>query len=93
MAFPPTNSTCSPRTLTQVTYILEILIQHKTTMRQQHNEVDEIWSQVDSLQVQSTSDPMVVETTPSASGSSPPVNIPAQDMGKEEMHLTDQTKP
>jgi hypothetical protein len=35
-----------------VSYILNIIIQHRTTMRQQHDEVDAIQSHVESLQMQ-----------------------------------------
>ena len=34
---------------TQVSFILDILSQHRAAMRQQHDEVDAIWSQVEHL--------------------------------------------
>jgi hypothetical protein len=74
---------------TQVSFILDILSQHRTAMRQQYDEVDVIRSQVERLQEQSASIPWQLSQflQPVAPLQS---NFPAQDTNKEEKDPPDQ---
>jgi septal ring factor EnvC (AmiA/AmiB activator) len=83
----------------RVNQILDILIQLREAMHQQHDELDAIRSQVEQLQIQRVSSPLALVDSPSSSGSSPTtiqsifdLNQPTQEeeMEDEEPSQTNQ---
>ena len=65
------------------------------TMRQQHDEVNAIQSQVESLQLQVALVPMEIEADPSTTGSSPSFEQPLLDLNfsAQDNEMDDQDPP